>query len=151
VVEVLLCPVQSAAANYAFDVTPARLVTGLITERGFCVCWSVCVCAARSVGGRQGICLSVARAGTGSERPFGVSPYIAALAEERLRCQHALPHRFGDSSLTRRPPVTTCRVVSTHRACSHAVARHLKPCVFPAGVCEAHEAAVLELFPEKRT
>ena len=24
----------SAAANYAFDVTPARLITGLITERG---------------------------------------------------------------------------------------------------------------------
>ena len=26
----------SSAANYAFDVTPARLVTGLITERGIC-------------------------------------------------------------------------------------------------------------------
>ena len=26
----------SAVANYAFDVTPARLVTGLITERGIC-------------------------------------------------------------------------------------------------------------------
>jgi methylthioribose-1-phosphate isomerase len=26
----------SAVANYAFDVTPARLVTGLITERGVC-------------------------------------------------------------------------------------------------------------------
>jgi len=26
----------SAAANPAFDVTPARLVTGLITERGRC-------------------------------------------------------------------------------------------------------------------
>ena len=26
----------SAAANYGFDVTPARLVTGLITERGVC-------------------------------------------------------------------------------------------------------------------
>ena len=26
----------SATANYAFDVTPARLVTGLITERGIC-------------------------------------------------------------------------------------------------------------------
>jgi len=26
----------SAAANYGFDVTPARLVTGLITERGIC-------------------------------------------------------------------------------------------------------------------
>lgn len=36
VVEVLLTPETSPAANYAFDVTPARLVTGLITERGIC-------------------------------------------------------------------------------------------------------------------
>lgn len=34
--EVLLTPANSPAANYAFDVTPARLVTGLITERGLC-------------------------------------------------------------------------------------------------------------------
>ncbi|MBT3321878.1 MAG: S-methyl-5-thioribose-1-phosphate isomerase [Anaerolineae bacterium] len=34
--EVLLTPKDSPAANYAFDVTPARLVTGLITERGIC-------------------------------------------------------------------------------------------------------------------
>ena len=27
---------DTAVANYAFDVTPARLVTGLITERGVC-------------------------------------------------------------------------------------------------------------------
>ena len=33
---VLLTPAESPAANYAFDVTPARLVTGLITERGVC-------------------------------------------------------------------------------------------------------------------
>jgi len=33
---VLLTPTESPAANYAFDVTPARLVTGLITERGIC-------------------------------------------------------------------------------------------------------------------
>jgi methylthioribose-1-phosphate isomerase len=33
-VEVRLTPDGSPAANYAFDVTPARLVTGLITERG---------------------------------------------------------------------------------------------------------------------
>jgi len=33
---VLLSPDTSPAANYAFDVTPARLVTGLITERGIC-------------------------------------------------------------------------------------------------------------------
>jgi methylthioribose-1-phosphate isomerase len=31
---VLIVPEGSAVANYAFDVTPARLVTGLITERG---------------------------------------------------------------------------------------------------------------------
>jgi methylthioribose-1-phosphate isomerase len=36
IVSVLLPPVQSPAANYAFDVTPARLVSGLITERGIC-------------------------------------------------------------------------------------------------------------------
>jgi methylthioribose-1-phosphate isomerase len=33
---VLIPPAESPAANYAFDVTPARLVTGLITERGVC-------------------------------------------------------------------------------------------------------------------
>jgi methylthioribose-1-phosphate isomerase len=33
---VLLAPAESPAANYGFDVTPARLVTGLITERGIC-------------------------------------------------------------------------------------------------------------------
>ncbi|HLJ65416.1 MAG TPA: S-methyl-5-thioribose-1-phosphate isomerase, partial [Stellaceae bacterium] len=31
-----LVPEGSACANPAFDVTPARLVTGLITERGIC-------------------------------------------------------------------------------------------------------------------
>jgi methylthioribose-1-phosphate isomerase len=35
-VEVRLTPDGSPAANYAFDVTPARLVTALITERGVC-------------------------------------------------------------------------------------------------------------------
>ncbi len=34
--QVLLTPSGSPAANYAFDVTPARMVTGLITERGIC-------------------------------------------------------------------------------------------------------------------
>lgn len=36
VVSVRLTPAGSPAANPAFDVTPARLVTGLITERGVC-------------------------------------------------------------------------------------------------------------------
>ena len=33
---ILILPEESPAANYAFDVTPARLITGLITERGIC-------------------------------------------------------------------------------------------------------------------
>ena len=36
VVSVVLTPEASPVANYAFDVTPARLVTALITERGTC-------------------------------------------------------------------------------------------------------------------
>ncbi len=34
--QVRIAPAQTRAANPAFDVTPARLVTGLITERGVC-------------------------------------------------------------------------------------------------------------------
>ncbi|NCO74623.1 MAG: S-methyl-5-thioribose-1-phosphate isomerase [Cyanobacteria bacterium] len=34
--EVLVTPENSPVANYGFDVTPARLITGLITERGIC-------------------------------------------------------------------------------------------------------------------
>jgi methylthioribose-1-phosphate isomerase len=34
--KVLICPESTKAGNYAFDVTPSRLVTGLITERGIC-------------------------------------------------------------------------------------------------------------------
>jgi methylthioribose-1-phosphate isomerase len=33
---VLICPANSAAANYAFDVTPSKYITGFITERGIC-------------------------------------------------------------------------------------------------------------------
>ncbi|HEX6333077.1 MAG TPA: S-methyl-5-thioribose-1-phosphate isomerase [Flavisolibacter sp.] len=35
-VEVLVAPEKSPALNYGFDVTPAALITGLITERGIC-------------------------------------------------------------------------------------------------------------------
>ncbi|HEX3861595.1 MAG TPA: S-methyl-5-thioribose-1-phosphate isomerase [Stellaceae bacterium] len=35
-VDVRLTPADSPAANFAFDVTPARLVSALITERGVC-------------------------------------------------------------------------------------------------------------------
>ena len=34
--EVQLTPQGVTARNYAFDVTPSRLITGLITERGVC-------------------------------------------------------------------------------------------------------------------
>ena len=33
---ILITPANSPAANYGFDVTPSRLITGLITERGIC-------------------------------------------------------------------------------------------------------------------
>lgn len=36
ITSVRVTPEASAAANFGFDVTPARLVTGLITERGIC-------------------------------------------------------------------------------------------------------------------
>lgn len=36
VAEVLICPESTPAKNYGFDVTPARLITGLICERGIC-------------------------------------------------------------------------------------------------------------------
>ena len=34
--KVLIAPAESPAANFAFDVTPARLVSGFITEKGIC-------------------------------------------------------------------------------------------------------------------
>jgi methylthioribose-1-phosphate isomerase len=34
--KILIAPKNSVAANYGFDVTPAALITGLITERGIC-------------------------------------------------------------------------------------------------------------------
>jgi len=33
---VRICPADTIAANYGFDITPARLITGLITEKGIC-------------------------------------------------------------------------------------------------------------------
>jgi len=36
VVEVDIAAPGSPAANYGFDVTPARLVSGFVTERGLC-------------------------------------------------------------------------------------------------------------------
>ena len=52
--KVLLTPKDSPAANFAFDVTPRKLIAGLITERGICeasekswqildpIFWSIC-------------------------------------------------------------------------------------------------------------
>ena len=36
IIPVEITPEGTPAANYAFDVTPARLITGLVTERGVC-------------------------------------------------------------------------------------------------------------------
>jgi methylthioribose-1-phosphate isomerase len=35
-VEVIITPEQNVGSNYGFDITPARLLSGLITERGIC-------------------------------------------------------------------------------------------------------------------
>jgi methylthioribose-1-phosphate isomerase len=34
--QVSICPETTPAVNHGFDVTPARLISGLITERGVC-------------------------------------------------------------------------------------------------------------------
>jgi methylthioribose-1-phosphate isomerase len=34
--EVAILPEKSPVSNFAFDVTPARLVTAIVTERGVC-------------------------------------------------------------------------------------------------------------------
>ena len=34
--QVRICPENTRSANYAFDVTPAKFITGLITEKGIC-------------------------------------------------------------------------------------------------------------------
>jgi methylthioribose-1-phosphate isomerase len=36
IISVRICPDDAKAINFGFDITPARLVTGLITERGVC-------------------------------------------------------------------------------------------------------------------
>jgi methylthioribose-1-phosphate isomerase len=33
---VRICPEKTRSVNYGFDITPARLITGLITEKGIC-------------------------------------------------------------------------------------------------------------------
>ena len=34
--KVLITPHESPVANFAFDITPSELITGLITEKGIC-------------------------------------------------------------------------------------------------------------------
>jgi methylthioribose-1-phosphate isomerase len=41
---VLITPIESPALNYGFDVTPARLISGLITERGICPATQADIC-----------------------------------------------------------------------------------------------------------
>jgi methylthioribose-1-phosphate isomerase len=36
IISVRICPEDTIAANFGFDITPARLITGLITEKGIC-------------------------------------------------------------------------------------------------------------------
>ena len=37
IVKARICPAKATALNYAFDITPADLITGLITEKGICM------------------------------------------------------------------------------------------------------------------
>lgn len=39
-----VCPDQTLACNYGFDVTPARLITGLICEKGICAATEAAIC-----------------------------------------------------------------------------------------------------------
>jgi methylthioribose-1-phosphate isomerase len=60
VVSVAIAPEATPIANFGFDVTPARLVTGLITERG--------ICAASTAGlqqlyGARALCAGSGRGG----------------------------------------------------------------------------------------
>jgi methylthioribose-1-phosphate isomerase len=48
IAEIRIAAPGSAAANYAFDVTPARLITGIITERGCCAAHDLAALNGRS-------------------------------------------------------------------------------------------------------
>ena len=37
IISVRICPYNTKAVNFGFDITPARLISGLITERGICM------------------------------------------------------------------------------------------------------------------
>jgi methylthioribose-1-phosphate isomerase len=37
ILAVRICPDETKAVNYGFDITPSRLITGLITEKGICM------------------------------------------------------------------------------------------------------------------
>jgi methylthioribose-1-phosphate isomerase len=45
IAEVQIAAPGSAAANYAFDVTPARLISGFVTEQGVCAPDALAGCA----------------------------------------------------------------------------------------------------------
>jgi methylthioribose-1-phosphate isomerase len=36
IINVRICPDKTKAVNFGFDITPARFISGLITERGIC-------------------------------------------------------------------------------------------------------------------
>ena len=54
--EVRVTPAGSRAANYGFDVTPPRLITGLITERGICRANRLAIRALFPPRSRDGAC-----------------------------------------------------------------------------------------------
>ena len=65
IAEVSTLPLGTPAKNYGFDVTPARLVTGLITERGICRANAAGVSELFPEGGNLGLQASVRSASIG--------------------------------------------------------------------------------------
>ena len=93
-VEVQLAPDGTAAANPAFDVTPARLVTGLITERGVVAAQRRCAAPAAGAQAMNDDEDTLRRAGGGGDAPAG-----RARAEPR---QHRQPEPALHTARARR-------------------------------------------------
>ncbi|HMN80335.1 MAG TPA: S-methyl-5-thioribose-1-phosphate isomerase [Burkholderiaceae bacterium] len=84
IVEVQLVPDGSAALNPAFDITPAALVTALITEAGVCGAERESIAALLAAGGEGG---AIARASPGASAASGTTAasQVSAVSAETRR------------------------------------------------------------------
>ncbi len=99
---VQVVPDGTAVANYAFDVTPARLISGLITERGI-----VAATTSRACGGISGAGRRDAMSGTFGRCSVAVPPscWRRWCSQRRIVPQAPRPTRPCSTvpSITRRP------------------------------------------------